>query len=169
MKKTFSLPSLILLFSLLMSCMSTQKTETANNKPKSNIPGPKAIIYQTSKDYSKLVPVMLTEDKKSIESYPDIKDVFYDGKLAHPVELKNGYFLDNRGIGKNVAFISITYEEYSKLPRTPNSIELWNLIIDKDPIKTMYNCGLRSSFGNIADELNSKIISDDFSTFTKIK
>jgi hypothetical protein len=33
----------------------------------------------------------------------------------------------------------------------------------------MYNCGLRSSFGNIAEELNSKIISNDFSTFVKIK
>lgn len=112
---------------------------------------------------------MLGEDKKSIESYPDIKDVFYDGKLAYPIELKNGYYLDNRGIGKNVAFLSLTYDEYSKLPKTPNSDELWPLIVDKDPIKTMYNCGLRSSFGDIADELNLKIISGDFSTFSKIK
>jgi len=169
MKKSFFLPFLLLLCSILISCMSAKKTETVNPNPKSIIPGPKAIIYQAKKDYSKLVPVMLSEDKKSIESYPDIKDVFYDGKLAYPTELKNGYFLDNRGIGKNVAFLSLTYDEYSKLPKTPNSDELRQLIVDKDPIKTMYNCGLRSSFGNIAEELNSKIISNDFSTFVKIK
>ena len=169
MKKAFFLLSLMLLSSILISCMSAKNTETANNTPKSNIPGPKAIIYQTKSDCSKLVPIMLSEDKKSIESYPDIKDVFYDGKLAYPTELKNGYLLDNRGIGKNVAFISMTFEEYSKLPRTPNPDELWKLIVDKNPIITMYNCGLRSSFGNIAEELNSKIISRDFSTFTKIK
>ena len=169
MKKLFFLSSLILLCSILISCMSAKKTETANNNAKSSIPGPKAIIYQTKNDYSKLVPVMLGEDKKSIESYPDIKDVFYDGKLAYPTELKNGFYLDNRGIGKNVAFLSLTYDEYSKLPKTPNSDELWPLIVDKDPIKTMYNCGLRSSFGDIADELNLKIISGDFSTFSKIK
>ena len=169
MKKAFYLSSIIFLCSVLMSCMPTQKSQTSNNVPKSNIPGPKAIIYQTKNDYSKLVPVMLSEDKKSIESYPDIKDVFYAGKLAYPTELKNGYFLDNRGIGKNVAFLSFTYDEYSKLPKTPNSDELWQRIVDKDPIKTMYNCGLRSSFGNIAEELNSKIISNDFSTFVKIK
>lgn len=169
MKKSIFLTFLTLFSSILISCMSAQKTGTATNKPKSNIPGPKAIIYQTTKDYSKLVPIMLSDDKKSIESYPDVKDVFYDGKLAYPIELKKDYLLDNRGIGKNVAFLSLTYEEYSKLPKTPNPSELWELIIDKDPIKTMYNCGLRSSFGNIVDELNSRIVSDDFSTFTKMR
>ncbi len=169
MKHAFFLSTILLLSSMILSCISMKKPEPTDRKPFANIPGPKAIIYQTTKDYSKNVPIMLSEDKKTIESYPDIKDVFYDGKLAFPTLLATGYLLDNRGIGINVAFIAMTYEEYSKLPKTPNTDELWKQIIDKDPIKTMYSCGLRSSYGNAVDELNSKIISGDFSTFIKIK
>jgi hypothetical protein len=134
-----------------------------------SITSPKAIIYQLKKDYSKLVPIILSDDKKSIESYPDIKDIYFGGVLAYPTQLHNGYWMDNRGINLNVAFISLTYEEYSKLKKTPLPEELMHMIIDRDPLVGMYSCGTRASYKNIESDLNSRIDANDFSTFTKLK
>ena len=77
-------------------------------------------IYKTKGDYSRYVPVELTDDKTRISSFPDVKDVYLDGKLAMPTALTGGYLLDNRGIGPNVAFLSITYEEYSRIEEDPD-------------------------------------------------
>jgi len=169
MKSLLYLSSLILICGMICSCCSTKKTESMKTDEKDFIPGPKAIIYQTKEDYSKLVPVTLSDDKMSIVSYPDIKDVYYNGSLAYPIRLHKGYWLDNRGINKNIAFLKLTYEEYSKLPVTPSPDELIKMILETDPITIMYSCGQRSSYTEIEKELNTKIDSDDFSTFTKIK
>jgi hypothetical protein len=169
MKHFFYLGTLIFICSIFSSCYSSKKTENVKTEQKEFIPGPKAIIYQTNEDYSKLVPVILNSDKKSIQSYPDIKDVYNNGSLAYPTQLHKGYWLDNRGINKNVAFLSLTYEEYSKLPITPSPAELFNMINDFDPLITMYDCGLKSSYQYIGKELNTKIDSDDFSSFKRIK
>lgn len=132
-------------------------------------PGPKVIIYQTKEDYSKLVPIILSEDRKSVESYPDIKDVFFNGVPAYPTQLHKGYWQDNRGITINAAFIKLTYEEYSKLPKTPSPEELFNMIIDSQPFVSMYSCGIRSSYKNIENELNTLIDAGNFSAFIKLK
>ncbi len=99
---------------------------------------PPVIIYKTTKDYYKNVPVAMSEDKSSIVSYPDITDVFYQGEPAYPTRLAGGYLLDNRGIGINSAFIKYTYEEYSRLSATPSPETLYNLIIDKNPFTEIY-------------------------------
>ena len=109
-------------------------------------PGPHAILYKTKADYSKYVPVTLSEDKSAIVSYPAPQDVFYQGKLATPTDICHGYLLDNRGIGPNSAFLKITYEEYSKLKETPSADELYKQIIDKSPFTEMYDLGLRSEY-----------------------
>ena len=160
---------MILLSGIISSCCSSGKMENPKPDHTVTIPGPKAIIYKTSSDYSKLVPVTLSEDKKTIESYPDISDVYYNGTYAYPTQLSNGYFLDNRGITRNVAFINLTYEAYSKLPKTPTALQLMEMIIDADPLTGMYSCGNKSAYKNIELELNSKIEANDFSTFTKIR
>lgn len=159
------------IFSILaiLSCGNTRKIDTMKSGQNVLSIGPKVIIYQTNKDYSKLVPIILSEDKKSVESYPDIKDVYFNGNLAYPTRLHNGYWLDNRGIGVNVAFINLTYEAYSKLSGTPIPEELLNMIVDAQPLVEMYTCGLRSSYVDIEKELNAKIDAGDFSSFTKIK
>jgi hypothetical protein len=151
------------------SCCSTKKagqTETSNQV---SMPGPKAIIYQTTKDYSMLVPVILSDDRKSIVSYADVKDVYYGGKLAYPTQLHNGYWLDNRGINKNVAFLDISYDAYSKLAKTPTPDQLMKMITDDQPLKIMYSCGVKSSYKDIEKELNAKIDAGDFSAFIKLK
>ncbi|NVN95267.1 MAG: hypothetical protein HXX18_08300 [Bacteroidetes bacterium] len=98
------------------------------------------IIYKTNADYYNNVSVILSDDRKDIVSYPDIKDVYYNGQLAYPTRLENGYLLDNRGIGKNVAFLSYTYDEYSKLVKTPSKEELITKIISKEPLSELYIC-----------------------------
>ncbi len=98
------------------------------------------IIYKTKSNYDKNVPVLMSDDKKDIISYPDIIDIYFGGKLAYPTQLVGGYLLDNRGIGKNVAFLKFTYEEYSKLSSTPTKEELMGMIIENNPLIELYNC-----------------------------
>lgn len=173
---------LILMAALMLTACHTQK-KTAESKPKSAesettisedgspvpnataskaaslaMASPKVIIYKMKKDYSHHVPVILSEDKKSLVSYPDPKDVYYNGRLAYPTPLNDGYWLDNRGIGPNVAFLSYTYEEYSNFTDVPDINTLYKKIIDKDPIKEMWAGGQRFSYGgDIINELNDLI------------
>jgi hypothetical protein len=154
---------------VIVSCTGAKKAESMKTVQNVSVPSPKLIIYQTKKDYSKLVPIILSDDKKSIESYPDIKDVYYGGVLAYPTQLHKGYLIDNRGINLNVAFISLTYQEYSNLSETPLSEELMHMIIDREPLVSMYSCGIRSSYQDEESDLNSRIDANDFSTFTKLK
>ena len=113
------------------------------------------VIYKTNGDFFNNVPVLLSEDKTDITAYPDIKDVFYNGKLAYPTRLENGYLLDNRGIGKNVAFLKFTYEEYSKLAATPTKEELYKMILTKNPLTELYRCD--KFFKNNIELLNETI------------
>jgi hypothetical protein len=150
---------------LINSCSTAKKNqitaeakEIDKNKVMLNFKdGPQTFIYKTKQDYNKYVPVTLSDDKSEIVSYPHPKDVFYNGELAYPTELKDGYLLDNRGINGNVAFLDITYEDYSKLEKTPSSEELLSMILDKSPLAEMYNCGNRFTFKNGIADLNKLI------------
>jgi hypothetical protein len=115
------------------------------------------------------VPVMMSADKSKIESYPDIRDIYYEGKFALPTLLENGYLLDNRGIGPQVAFLWYTYEDYSKLSHTPTVEDLMTGLQDRDPLVEMYQCGQRSQYTNIEQELNDLIKSGKLSTCKKLK
>jgi len=123
---------------------------------------PPIVVYKTTKDYSKNVAITLSDDKKTIVSYPATSDV---SARSYPTALRKGYWLDNRGISPNTAFLSITYEEYAKLKKTPGTEELYQMIIDKNPIKKMYICGFGS--GSVS-ELNV-LIKKKFKGCTRIK
>ena len=120
-------------------------------------PGPHALVYKTKGDYDNLVPVVLSDDKKTIISYPHPNDLRTNGVLAVPTLLKNNYRLDNRGIGKNVAFLKLTYEEYSKLDSAPALNKMYELIIDQDPLSELYDCGNKLKYKDIVTELNVAI------------
>ncbi|MDD2631159.1 MAG: hypothetical protein PHX39_00725 [Bacteroidales bacterium] len=157
----------VLIISVLVinSCSSVQKNQISaeakeidKNKVMLNFKeGPQTFIYKTKHDYTKFVPILLSDDKSEIVSYPHPRDVFYKGDLAYPTELKGGYLLDNRGINSNVAFLNITYEDYSKLESAPPLEELEAMILDKNPLVEMYNCGNRFTFKNGASDLNKLI------------
>ena len=119
--------------------------------------GERTILYKTKDKYYDKVPVVLSDNKRRIISYPHPKDVFYKGKLATPTRLINGYLLDNRGIGKNTAFLQFTYEHYAQLETAPELKDMENMIIDKDPIIELCDCGNRNQFKDEVEELNQLI------------
>jgi len=131
--------------------------------------GPNAIIYKTKADYNNLVPVILNDNKTKIVSFPAPRDLKYKGELAIPIQLADGFLLDNRGINSKVAFLDIRYDEYFAFSKTPSVEELMERILDKDPITAMYNCGKRQIFKNEVEELNALILANDFSKFRKLK
>ncbi len=159
--------SVVILSVCFSSCSSGKKI--AGSAVQSNAMVPGVIIYQTTRDYSKNVPVILSEDKKSITSYPGVSDVYTGEKLAYPTALANGFWLDNRGINQHVAFLGITYEEYAKLTQTPTADELIKMIVDSSPLQCMYKGNARDSYTNIVKDLNKKIKKGDFSGFEKLK
>jgi hypothetical protein len=149
----------------IIVCVSISGCKTSKAPEKSvistNFDGPPTIIYKMKKDYSHNVPVTLSDDKTNIVNYPAIEDVSLNGSYPFPTLLKKGYYLDNRGIGPNIAFTKYSYEEYSKLISTPSGPELWQSIIDKDPLTEMYNCGNRLGFSDIELEMNKLIETGD--------
>src|SRR5436309_2146351 len=101
-------------FLLLIACCKPKQEAMKDFTPQ-YIPGPHAMVYKTKANYSKLVPVDMSDDKTQIASYPAPTDVVSGSGYATPTQLHSGYLLDNRGIGKNAAFLKLTYEEYAKL------------------------------------------------------
>ncbi len=142
------------------------QNNTFNNNNSFDLPT--VVIYKTKNDYYDKVPVILNDDGTKITSYPDITSIFYNGNLALPEKLHGGFLLDKRGINKNVAFLSITYNEYSKLKKTPLLDEMMEMIVDKNPLTEMYNCGHHYQYKNIVNDLNKIIDDNQINKFTKI-
>lgn len=171
--------SSILILAIMISFISCCRKVQQNTTPVTgSVPtydsldfiGPPTIIYKTNKDYYDKVPVTLSEDKSKVISYPDIKDVYYEGQLSLPTRMSNGYLLDNRGISQNVAFISMTYQEYAALDKTPDPDELMKYIIDDEPIAEMYNCGNRYQFtSGVVTEVNTIIGTGKLGSCKKMK
>jgi hypothetical protein len=126
---------------------------------------PAVIVYKTTKDYSQNVPVSMNKEKTMIVSFPDIKDVYFRGKLAVPTQLPDGFLLDNRGIGSNIAFLSYTYEEYAALETTPTPELLLKQIIDNNPIDIMYSCHCEHDSAIISGMIQN----GEFDKFSRIK
>ena len=172
---TTSVPRLLSIFFISLYVISCTRHATPEGsstvivKKGTGISSPGCIIYRTRTDYSNNVPVGLSEDKTKIVSYPDIRDIYYNGSLAVPTVLAKGFLLDNRGIGPNVAFLKYSYTEYSQLSSTPPVTELMKQLLDKDPLVEMYRCGPRSQYADIEKELNELIISGKLSGCKKLK
>lgn len=132
-------------------------SELANNEVAMSRP---IVVYKTKNNYNNLVPISLSEDKKQIISYPHPKDLKVDGVLQTPTELHNGYLLDNRGIGQNVTFIKLTYSEYANLNEAPSPEDLFNLIIDYNPLTFLCNCKRNKLNLNLENQLNEMIDKD---------
>ncbi len=149
----------IIFFFLISSCKNQQNIPIVEKHDTIQMNSIRALspitIYKTRANYDKYIPVMLSNDKKDIVSFPDVKDVYFKGKLAYPTPLAKGYLLDNRGIGKNVAFLKYTYEEYSKLAETPTKEIMMSMLLETNPLIELYNCNKISS--NDIEEINKFI------------
>jgi hypothetical protein len=145
---------LILLFiAIVISSCSSKKKKALSFEPK-YMPGPNAIIYKTKGNYNHLVAVTLSADKSEIVSYPHPSDINPDILLVQPTELNKGYLLDNRGINENVAFLKISYKEFIQLAEMPSLKSMYEMIVDKDPIDKMCNCGHKDSIENMVAKIN---------------
>jgi len=149
--------------------MPSANSSSGSTSVGAKVPGPPCIIYKTRNDYFTLVPVIMTDDKSAIASYPDIRDIYYNHGFSYPTVLTGGYLLDNRGIGPNVGFLSYTYESYSRLPKTPNSNELFKLIVDKEPLLEMYQCGSKNQYTDLVKTLNDIILKGELSQLNRLK
>ncbi len=150
--------SIITIF--IFSCSSKINKNTTKLNENSNVifnDTQPLLVYKTKSNYNDLVPVLLSEDKKTIISYPHPKDIIIESGKPLPIILNDGYLIDNRGINKNVAFLNITYSEYEKLVNAPNINELYKMIIDKNPLLELCNCGTKANFKNVKEELNEII------------
>ncbi len=130
---------------------------------------PPLIIYKTKNDYSDKVPVILSEDKSKITSYPAASDLIRNGELTLPVELHDGFLLDKRGINQNVAFLDISYGTFTKAMRVYTVQQLYDMIIDKDPLTEMYDCGNKTEYKNEEEELNAIIDEGKLDSLKKLK
>jgi len=175
MKKltVFSFAMLTIGISLISCSNRTQSTSTSSDHKElageSAMALPPCIIYRTKADYSKQVPVILSEDKTKITSYPDVSDIKKQGEKVYPEALSNGFLLDNRGIGPNVAFLDVTYDDFLNYSETPGADELFQQILDADPLLEMYQCGNRYQYEEMIAELNQLIEADKFSDCKKLK
>ncbi|HNW75455.1 MAG TPA: hypothetical protein PKJ28_01065 [Bacteroidales bacterium] len=156
---------------LFASCSHKSVPASSEQEEKSMtaLPGPPCIIYKTRADYSDKVPVELTADKSRLSSFPDVADILSKGDRTLPTQLADGFWLDNRGIGPNVAFLKFTYSDYRALDETPSADNLFQQIIDKDPLLEMYQCGNRSKYVDIVNELNVIIRSGKLANCRKLK
>ncbi len=162
-----------ILFIAIAACKSSSNTQQANSKENLEIASRHAmeahvLVYKTKGDYNNLVPILLSKDKTEIIAYPHPNDLKVGGELSLPTPLNDGYLLDNRGIGENVAFLKFTYQEYSKLPSPPTIDELYSYIIDDDPLTELYDCGSRTAFTEIEKQLNDIIDKNKLRTVCKV-
>ena len=156
---------ILLTITILFSCKAQKEIQPMV----SSTPSPPVYIYKTTGDYFINVPVILSEDKTEIVSYPDPSDVMIGSKLAVPTKLTNGFLLDNRGINKNVAFLNYSYSDYYNLKEAPSIEKLMEAIKDKNPLVELYYCGQKSNFQNVEKELNKIIKKSDLTMFIKLK
>jgi hypothetical protein len=158
---------------VLISCSSSRKNQTQTKKNDDSrgtvgVPGPPVIVYKTKKDYYDHVPVTLSDDKSKVISYPAPSDIKRNGQYTLPSRLKDGYLLDNRGISKNTAFLRFTYEDYYTMDNIPTADRLMNYVIDDDPFTEMYDCGRKSDFDNLEEQLNREIENGEISEYKNL-
>jgi hypothetical protein len=115
------------------------------------------VVYKTKKNYDRNVPVILNTEKTMVVSYPDPADI--KAARPYPIHLKSKYLLDRRGINRNVAFLKLTYRQYSKLKIAPDpNFILSNLILDKDPILEFHILEKMPANSDVKRLLNQRIV-----------
>jgi hypothetical protein len=132
------------------------------------VTGPSVMVYKTRADLADKVPVTLSTDGSSVASYPDPKDLRGASGPPLPTALHKGYLLDNRGINGQVAFLKMTYTEYAALKEAPSAQDLLGMIIDRDPLVELCNCGDKKAFTNEVEQLDRLIDDGELRKICKV-
>ncbi len=112
------------------------------------------VVYKTRGNYINNVPITLSEDRKSVLSYPDPSDLKVGNEFTMPTPLKDGYLLDRRGVSRNSVFLKLNYTEYANLKKAPSRDELFSIIMDETPFIELIDCGDRSAYKNLLADIN---------------
>lgn len=108
--------------------VSPSVARSGNNLPVSGRPSmalPKARIYRMTGPYKDNVPVSLGSDGQII-SYPAPADI---SEAQRPLPLRDGWWLDRRGVGEGSVFTRYTYAEYAALKEAPSPEDLKKAVI----------------------------------------
>ena len=105
---------------------------------------PHILVYKTKKDYSKLVAVELSDDKKMVTYYPAPTDIAAIGN-TRPTRLHKNYLLSKNGITTNTAYLTITTDAYSKLKEAPTQEEILKMVKVSKPVTELCDCGNRGA------------------------
>lgn len=140
---------------LAACCGKKDATQATSSTPEggTGVSSPHVLVYKTKADHANHVPVMLSEDRTRIVSYPHPRDLRTAIGYPTPTPLGKDYLMDNRGIGLNVGYLSMTYEEYAALPEAPSMEKLEAAIIDRDPLTELCECDRRTEFKDPAREI----------------
>lgn len=152
------LSAIVLCTSAIAGCRSAQEhVHSDSTVVPQFVPGPPTMVYKTSGMYDNNVIVLLNDDRTKVVSYPDPADIRGASGYPIPIRLANGYLLDQRGINKNAAVLTITYQEYARLERAPSRSELFAMILDSNPLIELCDCGTRTAFTSVESQLNALI------------
>jgi len=144
----------LILFSSCVSRRSIPVPSITHQDIMHFIPDSPVIIYTTRGDYSQFVPVRMNSERTEIIYYPQPSDLHHNGQPALPVRLNQGFWLDNFGIGPDVAFLKFDYRQYMLL-QTPPPVEIMmRYILDARPLLAMYQCGYRFEYKDLIHDLN---------------
>ena len=145
--------AIVLFTAFLSACCGKKDAATTTSETRTGASSPHVLVYRTGTDHSDHVPVILSEDRKRIVSYPHPKDLRTGN--SRPTPLGKGYLLDNRGIGLNVAFLSLSYEQYAALEDAPSMETLEASIVDRDPLLELCECARRAEFKDPVKEISA--------------
>ena len=123
---------------------------------------PRAVVYRTVADFHDKVPVTMDVARTAIVSYPDPKDVRVGKGYAVPVALRDGYWLDRRGINVNTAFLDYTYEAYAALEKAPSMEVLKKHLLHTHPLTVLYVLPISHSEAQADTSRCNSIIANGF-------
>lgn len=166
--KTIVLISCLTISFCFLTCQSGKNTKSSPMENSARVPSPPTIVYKTRGDYFKLVPVILSEDRSRIVSFPHFSDLMIDGKFTYPSPLEEGYLLDNRGINTRAAFLKFSYEDYYNMDNIPDAERLMNYILDDNPFLEFYNLGPRGRFTDPVNQINEMIRNGELKNFRNL-
>lgn len=151
---------------MALSCKSKKTKEQTSLHHPQFMPGPHALVYKTTKDYSQHVPVIL-DDSGRIVSYYAPSDFKTETGTIKPIELNKGYWLDQKGIGLHVAYLNWTIDEYVKMDTLPSLSSMQNQILDKKPLTEICDCGNTSTYTDMVKQINDIIEQDSLKSICR--
>lgn len=118
---------------LFLSCGTSKKRESNQMNTTSSNLLPPVYVYKTKKNFSKLLPVTLSPDKKEIIGYPHPKDVVNDSSYNYPSKLFGDYWIDRIGINVNTGYLNITLKDYAELSEPLTPTQMMSILIEDSP------------------------------------